>query len=86
MKRLLASVLLFGTASFLAAAPAFAYSAKLPGQDIIVADMHRPGVDDPHGFVAATYARYQASPNEPPQDQAYAYSPRLKALFDAYDA
>ena len=44
------------------------------------------GVADPRAFLEATYARYQADPNVPPPDQSYAYSPRLKALFDAYDA
>jgi hypothetical protein len=44
------------------------------------------GVADPRAFVAATYARYQANPNVPPPDQSFAYSPRLKRLFDAYEA
>ncbi len=44
------------------------------------------GVADPRAFVAETYARYQAGPNVPPPDQGFAYSPRLKSLFDAYEA
>ncbi len=44
------------------------------------------GVADPRAFVAATYARYQAHPDVPPRDQSYAYSPRLRRLFAAYDA
>lgn len=44
------------------------------------------GVADPRAFVAATYARYQAHPDTPPRDQSYAYSPRLRRLFNAYDA
>ena len=46
----------------------------------------RRGVEDPRAFVTATYARYQANPNVPPTDQSAVYSPRLKRLFDAYDA
>ena len=53
---------------------------------VVIADMRIPGLSDPRAFVAATYARYQASPNVPPPDQSHAYSPRLKALFGAYDA
>jgi hypothetical protein len=58
----------------------FLFGAALP------AAAQQRGVADPRAFVAATYARYQASPNVPPPDQAFAYSPRLKALFDAHDA
>lgn len=54
--------------------------------EVVIADMRIAGVADPRAFVAATYARYRASPNVPPPDQSYAYSPRLKALFDAYDS
>lgn len=46
----------------------------------------RRGVEDPQAFVTATYARYQARPNVPPTDQSAVYTPRLKRLFDAYDA
>ena len=59
---------------------ALLFAAALP------AAAQERGVADPQAFVAATYARYQASPNVPPPDQGFAYSPRLKALFDAYDA
>lgn len=44
------------------------------------------GVDDPRAFVAQTYAAYARAPNAPPADQSFAYSTRLRALFDAYDA
>ena len=47
--------------------------------------VQRPGLSDPRAFVAATYARYQAHPNVPPPDQSHVYSPRLRALFAAYD-
>lgn len=53
---------------------------------VVIADTRIGGVADPREFVAATYARYQASPDVPPPDQSYVYSPRLKALFDTYDA
>jgi hypothetical protein len=43
------------------------------------------GVDDPRAFVAHTYLAYQRGPDTPIEWPAYAYSPRLKALFDAYD-
>ena len=44
------------------------------------------GVADPRAFVAATYARYQANRNVPPPDPSHAYSPRLRRLFQAYEA
>lgn len=47
--------------------------------------IRRPGVTDPRAFVAATYARYQAHPDVPPPDLSFVYSPRLRALFAAYD-
>ena len=47
--------------------------------------VYRPGVSHPRAFVAATYARYQAHPDVPPPDQSHVYSPRLRALFAAYD-
>ena len=59
---------------------ALLFGAALP------AEARERGVADPRAFVAATYARYQASPNVPPPDPSHAYSPRLKALFDAYEA
>ncbi len=43
------------------------------------------GVGDPRAFVEATYARYRAAPNSPPEDPVYSYSDRLRALFGAYD-
>ena len=44
------------------------------------------GVDDPRTFVAETYAAYRRSNSTPPPDLDHAHSPRLKALFDAYEA
>lgn len=45
------------------------------------------GVSDPRAFVQRTYAAYQRAGGETQVEwPAYAYSPRLKALFDAYDA
>jgi hypothetical protein len=43
------------------------------------------GVDDPRAFVARMYDAYvHAGEDQPPPDPAYAYSPRLAALFAAY--
>lgn len=56
------------------------------GQDVVIAELGIPGVADSRAFVEATYARNQASPNVPPPDQSFVCSPRLKALFDAYDS
>jgi hypothetical protein len=47
--------------------------------------VHRPGVSHPRAFVAAAYGRYQARPDVPPPDRSHVYSPRLRALFAAYD-
>jgi hypothetical protein len=44
------------------------------------------GVDDPRAFVAATYRDYREHPNTPPVEPTFAYSDRLRGLFDAYDA
>ena len=62
-------------------------SAHLPADpdDIVVAETLL-GVADPHAFVAATYARYLANPNVPPANISSSYSPRLRRLFDAYEA
>jgi hypothetical protein len=78
--------LLLALALAVSPVPALAQSQVPAGQEIVIADQRIAGVADPRAFVAATYARYQASPNAPPADQAYAYSPRLKGLFDAYEA
>jgi hypothetical protein len=43
-------------------------------------------VDDPRAFVAATYARYARAANDPPAEPTHAYSPRLRALFAAYES
>jgi hypothetical protein len=42
-------------------------------------------VDDPRAFVAATYAAYERAANDPPAEPVHAYSPRLRALFAAYE-
>jgi tRNA nucleotidyltransferase/poly(A) polymerase len=81
MKRL---VIAFGL-SCAALMPASAQTPVEPGDNIVVAESLL-GVTDPHAFVAATYARYQANPNVPPANISASYSPRLRALFDAYDA
>ena len=74
-------------AAALAALPVPALAANRSGDDQARAAprVRQPGVDDPRAFVAATYARYQRDPNVPPPDQDFAYSPRLRALFAAYD-
>lgn len=46
----------------------------------------RRGVDDPRAFVEQRYAAYRNQPSSAPEWPAFAYSDRLKALFDAYDA
>jgi len=43
------------------------------------------GVEDPRAFVARTYAAYQRGPEAAIEWPAFAYSPRLRALFGAYD-
>src|SRR5829696_2963094 len=42
------------------------------------------GVEDPRAFVVQTYAAYQRNPNGP-EWPAFAYSDRLRALFDDYE-
>jgi hypothetical protein len=42
-------------------------------------------VGDPRAFVAATYAQYARAANHPPAEPTHAYSPRLRALFAAYE-
>ena len=44
------------------------------------------GVVDPHAFVVSRYAAYTANDGSVPDWPTFAYSDRLKALFDAYDA
>ena len=44
------------------------------------------GVEDPRAFVAQTYEGYRANPESPHPDPAYAYSDRLRGLFEAYEA
>jgi hypothetical protein len=44
------------------------------------------GVEDPRALIAQTYEAYRRSPDRPVPSPSYAYSDRLRALFDAYDA
>jgi hypothetical protein len=81
MRRLLLAFALACTV----APPASAHLPADPGDDIVVAETLL-GIADPQAFVAATYARYQANPDVPPANISSAYSPRLRQLFDAYDA
>ena len=46
---------------------------------------HARGVADPRAFVAQRYAGYRAGTDHIPPDPVWAYSPRLAALFAAYD-
>jgi hypothetical protein len=56
-----------------AAAPA---AAPAPGQG--------RGVDDPRALVEGQYRAYQTNTDTPVEAPAFAYSDRLKALFDSY--
>jgi hypothetical protein len=67
------------------AAAAASVPAQIGWSGSATAQARARGVADPRAFVAATYARYQSDPNVPPPDQSRAYSPRLRALFAAYD-
>jgi hypothetical protein len=64
----------------------FLLARALLGGTALPAMAQGRGVADPRAFVTATYARYQAHAVTPPPDQSYAYSPRLRRLFNAYDA
>jgi hypothetical protein len=44
------------------------------------------GIEDPRALVAEMYARYDAVNDAPIPEPRHAYSPRLRALFEAYDA
>ena len=44
------------------------------------------GVEDPRALVAETYEAYRRNPDRPVPSPSFAYSDRLRALFDAYDA
>jgi hypothetical protein len=46
---------------------------------------HARGVEDPRAFVAQRFAGYRGSTDHVPPDPVWAYSPRLTALFAAYD-
>jgi hypothetical protein len=43
------------------------------------------GVEDPRAFVETTYEAYNADPDAPPEEPAFAYSERLRRLFEAYE-
>src|SRR3954454_17534890 len=47
---------------------------------------HARGVDDPRAFVAQRFAYYRSGTDHVPSDPVWAYSPRLGALFAAYNA
>ena len=44
------------------------------------------GVEDPVAFVRGVYEAYRAEPDGAPDDPVFAYSNRLRLLFDAYQA
>jgi hypothetical protein len=44
------------------------------------------GVEDPRAFVHGMFELYRAGPDAPIEWPTYAYSDRLRGLFDAYDA
>jgi hypothetical protein len=46
---------------------------------------HARGVEDPRAFVAQRFAGYRSGTDHVPPDPAWAYSPRLAALFAIYD-
>lgn len=67
----------------LAAAAGPAASAARTARHGAAAQMR--GIDDPRAFVAQMYDAYvHGGEDRPPPDPAYAYSPRLAALFAAY--
>ena len=69
------------TATAAAGAPAAAAgapAAAAPAEE-------RRGVEDPRAFVAAHYQGYR-NEGDAPEYPAFAYSDRLRALFDAYEA
>jgi hypothetical protein len=75
------------TRMLIAAALALA-AAALPASPAPAAPAagHAPGVEDPRAFVQAVYDAYRAGPGAAPADPAFAYSHRLRVLFDAYEA
>ena len=76
MKRILAMLALIGAVIAGSAAPPTAAESVAPAAR---------GVEDPLAFVMAQYAAYQRQEGGP-EDPAYAYSPRLRALFADYEA
>ena len=56
-----------------------------PGATAPAAAEATRGVEDPRAFIASEYAAIARDPGEP-RTPAFAYSDRLRALFDAYDA
>jgi hypothetical protein len=61
-------------------------AAADPDDGAVSAPAAARGVDDPCRFVAETYAAYRRTPDSPPEDPDYAYSDRLRALFNDYGA
>lgn len=63
------------------AAPASPASAAAPAP----AESAERGVEDPRAFVESTYEAYNVDPDAPPEEPAFAYSERLRRLFEAYE-
>jgi hypothetical protein len=76
---------MFWTILMLALGALSTQTERIRPDELLIERAHRPGLSDPRAFVAATYARYRAHPDVPPPDRSFAYSPRLRALFAAYD-
>ena len=81
MKR--AGLALLALGGWCAAAGAAEKTAPGPGPTAAAVQTAR-GVEDPRAFVVQTYAAYQRNPNGP-EWPAFAYSRRLRALFDGYE-
>ena len=62
---------------------AAASAQQKPAPNLAAAEAAR-GVRDPRAFVEQFYAAYETYPNGP-EWPAYAYSDRLRALFEAYE-
>lgn len=67
-------------------AAALAVPVSAAAQPMATAAQAGRGVDDPGAFVAAHYDAYRRNPEAPPADPEFAYSDRLRTLFDAYAA
>ena len=72
------------SANAVAAAPAKAAEAN--DAKPAAAPTDGRGVDDPRSFVAQRYAAYRNDPSSAPDEPSFAYSDRLRALANAYQA